>query len=46
MKYEKKDLRECPMQDYSCPYWDWRTHKCTMYAETECEPSEECDSYE
>ena len=33
MKYDKKDLRECPHNDITCPYWDWQTQKCTMYAE-------------
>lgn len=45
MKYDKKDLRECPRDDISCPYWDWSTHKCTMYAEEGAEPKDECDEY-
>ena len=43
MKYDEKDLRECPHNDTTCPYWDWQTQKCTMYAEEGAEPSEECD---
>ena len=43
MKYNKEDLRECPYDECDCPYWDWETQKCTMYAEEGCEPSEECD---
>ena len=38
-------LRECPSWEEECPYYDWRYHKCSMFAEENCEPKDECDSY-
>ena len=37
-------LRDCPSWNEDCPYYDWRYHKCSMFAEENCEPKDECDS--
>lgn len=40
-----RSLDECPTADCDCPYWDWETHKCKMYYETNSHPVDECDAY-
>jgi len=41
---DRQLLVECPIQDPSCPYWDWKTHKCTMPL-SGLHPIDECDDY-
>ncbi len=36
---------ECPVEDFSCPYWSWKLQKCKMKAIGEGDPHEECDAF-
>lgn len=40
-----KKLRNCPSWNEDCIYYDWRYHKCNMFAVENCEPKDECDDY-
>lgn len=41
----KNDRIKCPIDETNCPYWDWKTHSCTMLKETGSHPLDECDTY-
>lgn len=41
----KNDRIKCPTDETDCPYWDWKTHSCTMLKETGDHPRYECDAY-
>lgn len=36
---------ECPVLDWSCPYCDERTGKCTMQKCGDGDPRRECDAF-
>lgn len=38
-------LIECPREDYTCPYWDWKYQQCTMAAQGKGDPHEECEAF-
>ena len=40
-----KALVPCPMDNFDCPYWDERYHKCKMLAETNTHPRDECEEF-
>lgn len=42
---DKKLLVDCPTNDFDCPYWSWKHHKCAMMARGEGDPRKECDNY-
>lgn len=40
-----KALIPCLSENFDCPYWDERYHKCKMFAEENAYPWDECDEY-
>lgn len=36
---------ECPVLDWSCPYFDKKTEKCTMKECGDGDPRRECDAF-
>lgn len=43
---DKKLLVDCPADDFNCPYWSWKHHKCAMMARGEGDPREECENFD
>lgn len=37
---------ECPTNNFGCPYWDWKRHKCAMEMIEGEGPANECDEYD
>lgn len=43
MKIDLTACPDCPIGDFTCPYF--KSHKCTMEAEGEGDPAEDCDDF-
>lgn len=39
------DIPKCPIDDYTCPYYNEESGRCIMDAEEGMPPYEECDAF-